>query len=62
MKTYRVEWKEYQTIYYSTEVTAENEEDAKLLIDEDIDGSRTEVITEDHSEVTDWEITFIHEK
>lgn len=56
MKTYKVTWYETVGNHYHTEVKANSEEEARLLIDEDIDGTRTNVIEEDHSEVIDWEI------
>lgn len=61
MKKYKVEWYEEVAKMYSTEVIANSVEEAKLLIDKDIDEARTGVIEEDHEEAIDWEIQAVRE-
>ena len=62
MKTYKITWYETVHNYYQTEIKANSAEEAKRIIDEDVNEARTGVTEETHAEVQEWEILTVNEK
>ena len=56
MSKFKVKWREYVVNYYSAEIEAKSKNQAYTIISRDINGARTNVTEEDHSEVEDWYI------